>query len=135
MSGSTETLLRRSARLSTQATNKKILWCVQTFAEHEAAGEGDWLNWGQFGRVRVQPSSAVPGRDTGNGLFAVTDFQPGDVISEYGGIVTDYRTDIHLDIQTHDAALPVPGSATPLYSEGSGIRVCTVATRSEGIRY
>jgi hypothetical protein len=67
------------------------------------------LDWEQFGRVCIRPSVAVPGKDTGNGLFVVVDFEPGDVISEYGGIITDYRTDTHLELQTHDAALPVPG--------------------------
>jgi hypothetical protein len=37
--------------------------------------------------VRIAPSGAVAGADTGHGVFATTDFQRNDVITEYAGVV------------------------------------------------
>ncbi len=64
------------------------------------------LNWDRFGRVRVAKSGAVPGADTGLGLFATADFQRDDVITEYYGKKIDVDPREHASHQTHDAAIP-----------------------------
>ena len=97
--------VRTNSRSSRDATLARIRQSVVVLAEPDDADHSVQFSFKKLGSVSVGPSLATPGVDTGNGIFALRDFQQGDVITEYVGTTMPAYTS-HLNEQTHDASIP-----------------------------
>lgn len=67
------------------------------YMEPPPDSEAYLLSWGKIGMVEVKTSSL--GKHTGNGVFALTDFEPNDVITQYCG---KYYTKLPASIEKRD---------------------------------
>ena len=108
---------RHSSRPGLKRSRENIRQLSLHLLQPETLGEQNVFDWSSFGHVAIAPSGAIPGVDTGRGLFATSDFDKDAVITEYSGVVMLSGAGMEKD-QTHDASVVSVNGKDPLVLRG-----------------
>lgn len=101
------------------ASRRKAAQAVESYNENKEEfeapprdSEAYGLNWSNIGKVVVKKSTMLANVDTGNGVFADTDFAPGDVITQYCGKYYPKELPIGYERRVHTPYLRVSRDPT-----------------------